>query len=407
MNLHSSSRHSLSLLTTPEDSPDSVELVSPSRLKQWFRLIHGAPNAASRNGDVYRFIHENSSVDASEHTRHLAYEASRLRSEVSRTVASSDGTVKLQIRFPDENQVEAVLLRNITSAAVLRRTVCLSTQVGCAVGCRFCMTGRLGITRNLRAEEILEQFLQVNRRFGPIDNVVFMGMGEPLHNLSAVLSAVRVLCHPHGPGIALSRITISTAGIISGIASLAKRGRISEKINGRPRLAVSLITGLPEVRAALIPTTVAGGRGPHEALQRLRRSLLSYQRETGQDITLEVLLIEGITDSHADAQSVVGFIRGESGIGNPADRSGSPERGDGVALNCNVNLIPWNPVPEIGFKRPSAETTDRYAASLRAAGVAVTVRHPRGLADAAGCGQLGRTITAGARPTRPADTVRI
>jgi 23S rRNA (adenine2503-C2)-methyltransferase len=275
------------------------------------------------------------------------------------------------------------------------------------------MTGSLGLSRNLTGTEIIEQFLHISRRFGPVDNVVFMGMGEPLHNLKAVLPAVRVLSHPIGPAIPFSRITLSTSGAaIGGIRRLAQRRRFSDKIPGRPRLAVSLITGRPDARADLIPPVGAylqtdgpGAGDPgksntqdsrihrgYAALRRLRRALSFYQKQTGRSITFELVLIGGITDSINDADSVVDFIRGSlpEGASDEAKRATDAP----TPLDCNVNIIRWNPVAGLDYTPPSPEAVARYAERLCSAGVAVTLRYPRGLSDQAGCGQLGATIAA-------------
>ncbi|MFP4484890.1 MAG: 23S rRNA (adenine(2503)-C(2))-methyltransferase RlmN [Spirochaetaceae bacterium] len=349
----------------PEDDPALLGLDRTGCLEQCFRAIHGRDP-----GQV------------SAETRTAARMAGRLRSRVTRTVRDGDGTTKLRIALSDGNQVESVLLRDEKTPGAVRLTACLSTQAGCAVGCRFCRTGSMGLRRNLSGQEILEQYLHLQRRFGTVSNVVFMGMGEPLHNTDAVLGSVRVLAHPLGPGISLNRITISTSGVTRGIRRLAEAEHFSPRAGGRPRLAISLITARPEVRARLIPTPPRRGREAAAILEDLRAAVWAYQSMTGRAVTFEIVLMDGVTDTDEDAAALIAFLRG--GAHGAGGRFGSlpPLRGE-------VNLIVWNPVDELPFHGSAPDRVDRFAERLLDAGIVVTYRFPRGTRNRAGCGQLG------------------
>jgi 23S rRNA (adenine2503-C2)-methyltransferase len=351
------------LTVVPEDDPAAAHCDTPTHLEQCFRLIHGRPA-----GEV------------SKRVRALADKIGTLGSEVIRLDHGTDETSKLLLRTADGLRVECVLLRDRRVGGPVRRTACLSSQVGCAVGCTFCMTGRMSLLRNLSAQEIVEQFIHLRRRFGEIANVVFMGMGEPLHNFEAVLASIRVLTHPVGPAVPFGRVTISTSGVTRGIRKLAAMRTFSPRAAGRPRLAVSLITARAEVRAALVSAShVQGASSRGESavarLARLREALVDYQSRTGQPTTLEVVLLGGVTDTADDASEVATFMRGRN-AGEP------PLRGD-------VNLIRWNPVEALPFRPPEEAAVNAYAQALIDAGIQVTHRYPRGKSTSAGCGQLG------------------
>jgi len=259
-----------------------------------------------------------------------------------------------------------------------RRTLCISTQVGCAMRCRFCRTGKLGLRRNLSTAEIVEQYLHARERYGTITNVVFMGMGEPLLNQDAVFAAVRVCAHPLGPGIPFKRITISTCGIPDGIRRLTRELFLHTHRGARPRLAVSLVSASPELRAELMPgaTRQAGGSATtptaRRAFAELEAAIAAYVRETGRPVTFEMPLLGGVNDHQKDAGALAAFL----------DRLPRPERLD-------VNLIPWNPVTGLPFDSPRPKDIERFAAEILRAGYPVTGRYPRGRSIGAACGQLG------------------
>ena len=369
------------LLVVPGDDPALLGLDGPGRLEQCFRLIHG------RNP-----------LEVAAGTRAAAARAGRLKTQVTRTVRGGDGTTKLQVTLDDGCVVESVLLRDARPSGSLRLTACLSTQVGCAVGCRFCRTARMGLHRNLSGQEILEQYLHLHRRFGGISNVVFMGMGEPLHNIEAVLAAVRVLGHPLGPAISLNRITVSTSGVARGIERLAETERFTPRAGGRPRLAISLITARPDVRSRLIPTALRRDGEPAAALAGLRAAVAAYQARTGHPTTFEVVLMDGVTDTDEDARALIDFLQGDGGdsagrAANHATTHVPDEPSDARRpLRGDLNLIAWNPVDDLPFQAPSRERVDRFAGMLVDAGIVVTYRFPRGTKAGAGCGQLGTAV---------------
>jgi 23S rRNA (adenine2503-C2)-methyltransferase len=278
--------------------------------------------------------------------------------EVSQSLRDEDGTVKLQLTLEDGARIEAVLLNDERG----RNTACLSTQAGCAMGCVFCKTGALGPGRNLDAAEIVEQFYRLRAVPGDIDNIVFMGMGEPLLNLAALRRALGVLCAPEGPGFSRRRITLSTCGIIRGIRDLGEGGPDI-------RLALSLTTAEQGLRNKLMPGSRAN------PLPALKEALVFYQEKTGQRLTLEAVLLGGINTRQQDADALARFAQG---------------------LDTVVNLIPWNPVEGLCFegtplREPAGGETDFFAELLEKRGLKVTRRFRRGRRISGACGQLGGT----------------
>lgn len=266
-------------------------------------------------------------------------------------LADPEGTVKLALALADGAVVECVLLRDKEG----RPTACLSTQVGCPMGCAFCQTGRLGFLRDLDASEIVEQYLWLCEEEDRIGNVVFMGMGEPMLNLGATRRAIAVLCHPEGYGLSHRKITISTSGVAEGIRSLADDGP-------EVRLAVSLTTADPELRERLMPVSRSN------PLPALKEALLYYQRRADRRITLEAVIMGGQNDGAREASLMAEFARG---------------------LDAQVNLIPWNPVPGLSFESPSFKEVEEFAARLEKLGVNCTQRARRGRGVNGACGQLG------------------
>jgi 23S rRNA (adenine2503-C2)-methyltransferase len=271
---------------------------------------------------------------------------------------SSDGTRRYLLRLEDNRTVEAVLMPEPT-----RDTICISSQVGCPVDCKFCLTALMGLERNLSAGEIVGQVLYVARENGlkPTDtrmNVVMMGMGEPLLNLDHVLKATRLLTDKNGIGMSEKRITVSTSGIVPKIHEL---GRASI----RPKLAISLNASTEEQRQRLMPIT----RKYH--LNNLMEACKAYPLRAWEKLTFEYVLLRGINDTDADAKRVVRLL------GN---------------LNCKVNLIALNPGPGIPFETPDPERVESFQAIVRKA-VPCFVRKPRGRDIFAACGQLKRVST--------------
>ncbi len=215
----------------PEEIVEKLELKQKFRGTQIFKWIGNGAETFDQMTNL--------SIDL----RNLLEEKACLRSsKVTEVLKDSDGTIKLQIELHDKNAVETVLLTDKEG----RKTACVSCQAGCAMRCAFCMTGTLGLARNLTAGEIVEQFLYMEQQAGKLDNIVFMGMGEPLQNLEAIRQTVEILCNKDGRALSSKRITLSTCGIVKGIYELADNGP-------NIRLAVSLTTADEELRKELMP----------------------------------------------------------------------------------------------------------------------------------------------------------
>jgi 23S rRNA (adenine2503-C2)-methyltransferase len=294
-------------------------------------------------------------TDLSASLRSRLAESFRVRSStIGERLADSDGTVKIALALSDGNVVECVLLVDSEG----RKTACLSSQVGCPMGCAFCRTGQLGFARNLEASEIVDQFLVLNAEFGPLQNIVFMGMGEPLLNLEAVRKAIAILTHADGLGLSRRRITLSTSGLVEGIRDLADNGP-------DVRLAVSLTAADPAVRTPLMPITRSN------PLPELREALLYYQEKTKDRITLEAVLIGGVNTAPGDVDALRAFIDG---------------------LQVTMNLIPWNRVPGMDFREPTRQELEDFESMLEERGIQFTQRARRGRGVSGACGQLGTVI---------------
>jgi 23S rRNA (adenine2503-C2)-methyltransferase len=277
---------------------------------------------------------------------------SRLR-VLARTDAPNDLTTKVLAGLADGRTVEAVLMRYGDG----RRTACVSTQVGCGMGCTFCATGLAGFARNLSAGEIVEQVLLIERETGErITHVVFMGMGEPLANYEATLKAVRLLNAPYGPRIGMRHLTISTVGLVPQIRRLAQ-----ERL--QLVLAISLHAGNDDLRSQLVPVN---SRWPIADLIAAARD---YQAATGRRVTFEYVLMAGVNDSDLHARQVAQLLAG---------------------WGAHLNVIPWNPVYGMQYRRPAPQDAHRFVGFVRRAGVAATLRIDRGVDIAAACGQLQR-----------------
>ncbi len=274
--------------------------------------------------------------------------------EKSFEARSSDGTIKHLWRLRDGEEIESVLIP--TSDRV---TLCLSSQAGCALACRFCATGDFGFRRQLTAAEIVAQFRNADRvareayeRGTGIDNVVYMGMGEPLANREAVFDSLRIL--NHGFGLGARRITVSTVGIVPGIRALAALPESFE-------LAVSLHAPGHELRLELVPIE------KRWSISELMAAIDEYMDRKGRRVTLEYTLIAGLNDSVETARELVTLI-GER--------------------NVFVNLIPWNPIPGRDWEPSGEAAIEAFLRVLQNANVASAVRTPRGQDIAAACGQL-------------------
>ncbi len=258
---------------------------------------------------------------------------------------------KLIVQLHDQKQIECVLLVDKND----RRTACLSCQVGCAMGCTFCKTGTLGLKRNLEAGEIVEQFLHLKNRYGMLDNVVFMGMGEPTANLVNVLKSINLLCDEEGLNMSPKRFTISTCGRVDGIITIARQ---------RPEvaLAFSLVTADEELRKQIMPSAKSN------PLPEIKKALQVYQEASDKRITLEIALLPEYNDRPEDARMVAKFARG---------------------LDVMVNVIPWNPIPNLPYRAPSEDEVQRFMMLLEEAGLLTVRRYRRAATIGGACGQLG------------------
>jgi len=293
------------------------------------------------------------------------------------TEADDGATTKVLLDLGGGDAVETVLMaydpEDDSAAGRARTTVCVSTQVGCAMGCVFCATGQQGFTRNLSTAEIVEQvlhFARPSRASGPearrVTNVVFMGMGEPLANTNHTLEAIRWLVDPRGLDLRARGVTVSTVGLRSGIRRLAETGL---QVN----LTISLHAPDDELRHRLIPTS----RGT--SVEDLVEAGRDYIARTGRRVTFAYALLEGVNDEPEQARALARRIRG---------------------MQAHVNLIPYNPTAGEGLRRPSLARVRAFQQALQAEGINATVRIERGVQIAAACGQLRTDVLGGERGPR-------
>lgn len=282
----------------------------------------------------------------------LSKNATLRTSCVTRILKDDDGTVKLQIQEKDAQAIETVLLID----KVNRKTACVSCQAGCGMKCAFCMTGTLGFARNLTSAEITEQFFLLEKETGKLDNIVFMGMGEPMLNLENIRKAIMILTHKEGRALSARRITLSTCGIIRGIYDLADNGP-------NIRLAISLTTANEKLRKTLMPVANAN------PLQDLREAIYYYAKKTKNRVTLEAALLGKTNTDEQSANELVSFAKD---------------------LPVHINLIPWNPVENLPFEEPTKKECEDFVHILEKNGINVTLRMRRGLKINGACGQLGK-----------------
>ena len=281
---------------------------------------------------------------------------------------STDGTIKWLFDVGDGNAVETVFIPEDD-----RGTLCVSSQAGCAVGCRFCSTGHQGFSRNLTTGEILAQLWfaehalrqQFNTTERVISNVVMMGMGEPLQNYSALVPALRAMLDDHGYGLSRRRVTVSTSGVVPMMDRLGLDAPVA--------LAVSLHAPTDALRDNLVPLN------RKYPLQDLMDACRRYLAHAPRDfITFEYCMLDGVNDQPEHAQALIDLVR--------------PKRGQGEGVSCKFNLIPFNPFPASGLTRSSATAVKSFAAQLSEAGIITTVRKTRGDDIDAACGQLAGDV---------------
>ena len=265
---------------------------------------------------------------------------------------SEDGTEKFLLRLADGHRVESVFIPDTP-----RQTFCISTQVGCAMRCAFCLTGKMNLARNLTAGEIVGQVRQLAHTLELAEtgfNIVLMGMGEPLHNYDATMKGLRILTDESGFAVAPRRITLSTVGVPGGLARLAKEPII-------PNLAVSLHAATEDLREQLVPVNRTYKLA--DVIAACRTFPVARRRR----ITFEYVILAGVNDSIRDAYRLATLLRG---------------------IRAKVNLIPFNEAPGLAFRRPSDGQISRFARTLADQGATVSVRKSRGRDIRAACGQL-------------------
>ena len=335
-----------------------------------------------RATQLFRWIHQKGQSDFAL----MSDLAKSFRSRLSETAevvglpalsekASADGTIKWLFDVGAGNAVETVFIPEVD-----RGTLCVSSQAGCAVGCRFCSTGHQGFSRNLSTGEILAQLWWAEHRLRTrqslkegeraIDNVVMMGMGEPLQNFAALVPALRVMLSDHGYGLSRRRVTVSTSGVVPMIQRLGEECPVA--------LAVSLHAPNDALRDDLVPLN------RKYPLQELMSACSGYLRVAPRDfITFEYCMLEGVNDQPEHARELIRLVRGQ---GRDQGSGGS----DRVA--CKFNLIPFNPFPGSGLKRSSHLVVQAFANVLIEAGFLTTIRKTRGDDIDAACGQLAGEV---------------
>jgi 23S rRNA (adenine2503-C2)-methyltransferase len=277
---------------------------------------------------------------------------------------------------------ESVLIPMVGRKGHRTYTLCVSSQVGCAMGCAFCQTAQMGLLRSLSAAEIVAQWFAATHALGhAVSNLVFMGMGEPLDNLDEVLRAIAVLTDHRGAGLPMSKIVVSTVGRLDGLARLAEQVRRPgwRRLN----LAVSLNAPDDRVRSAIMPINRAMPLGA------LRRALEAWPIYGGAKICLEYVLIPGVNDAPDHARLAAAFVRGsEPGAADPGPgRAVGPW--EGPPLKAMINVIPYNPRDRSPWRAPTEEEVDRFLAALLDHGVYAKRRRTKGRETMAACGQLG------------------
>jgi 23S rRNA (adenine2503-C2)-methyltransferase len=353
--------------SAPLRIPDLADLDRPS-LEQLFADA-GLPRFRARQ--VFRWIYRKSETDFARMNNLGASVQERLAAEfristpvLVREDRSADGTRKFLLRLADGKQIEAVYIPDTP-----KQTFCISSQVGCAMDCGFCLTGKMGFTRHLTPAEIVGQVrvlaAATNLRDAPF-NIVLMGMGEPLHNYDAVMTAMRILADEEGLAVAPRRVTLSTVGLVPAMERLALEPLM-------PNLAVSLHATTDEQRDRLVPIN------RKYPLAMLIDACKRFPVKRRNRITFEYVLLEGVNDTSEDARRLVRML---------------------TDVKAKVNLLPLNAAPGIPFTRPDPARVDRFARQLAEHGVRVSVRKSRGRDIRAACGQLiveGRKSAAGAR----------
>ena len=336
--------------------PRSLSELTLDEFEEW---VKGQGLPAYRARQVFEWVFEHGVSDYQEMTNlsrrlreQLAGQLPALSSKVAHEQKSADGTLKLLVRLHDGESLETVMIPDGE-----RRTVCISSQVGCGMGCVFCASGLFGLKRQLSAGEIVEQVLHMRRAMHEgerVSHLVFMGMGEPLGNYSSLERAIRIFNADWGCGIGRRHMTVSTVGMLGQAKKLARD-------HPQVTLAISLHAPNDDIRRKIVPTA------KKVTVDDLIEGAREYFRQTGRKITFEYCLLGGLNSRREHAVELADRLRD---------------------LNCYVNLIPWNPVDEIDLKAPTEDEVEVFAKLLRSAGAEVAIRRQRGADIDAACGQL-------------------
>jgi 23S rRNA (adenine2503-C2)-methyltransferase len=331
--------------------------------EEWVERVVAWGEPSYRGKQVFDWIHRQGVLEPEQMTNlpkslraRLSDEGMGWPVEIVSAHESTDGTRKLLVGMSDGERVETVLIPQLGDEHVV--TQCISSQVGCAMGCVFCASGVAGLKRHMTDAEIVAQVLLGRRELRPgqrIRNVVFMGMGEPLHNYEAVARALVLLTHPAGLDLSKRRVTVSTSGLVSQI------DRLGKDFDGQVQLAISLHAVRDEDRNRIMPVN------RKHSLAELTAALQRYPLSARQRITIEYTLIEGVNDSIRDANEMVELLRG---------------------IPVKVNLIPMNPISGSSLRAPDSNHVTRFQGQLAERGLSVFVRKTRGDDVAAACGQL-------------------
>ena len=344
---HRSEKTTVDLLGLPPDSLatflDEIG-AGAHQMHRVFRSLHGTYAPLSDHPELgWRNVER------------IAAHSHRPQMELVRVMPAPDGSEKLLFRLHDESHVEAVLIPGVKS----RVTLCLSSQVGCAMGCTFCATGQLGLKRNLEAGEIVAQIHAAIAHTRPqgrrVSHLVFMGMGEPMQNYDAVMNTIRIVTDSRGPCLEARKITVSTVGLVKRMVQFGR------SFEGRVQLALSLHAGTDATRQRIIPLAHT------YPLAELKRVCQAHPLPGSRHLMIEYVILPGVNDTDAELAGVAQWA-------------------DGLA--CVVNLVPFNPFPNAPFRAPTPAETHSVSTRLRALGVMTTVRWPRGRAVNAACGQL-------------------
>ena len=332
-----------------------------------FAVANGWPRF--RGEQVWRWVHEKGARDFDEMSNlprdvraELAARARIGSLQIAEVQTSRDGTRKLRLVTHDGQSIESVIIPDGD-----KTTQCISSQVGCAVDCQFCATAKLGLKRNLDAGEIVDQVYLARRLLADVEpgrrltNLVYMGMGEPLHNYDHVMQSLRILTDDKGLGLSQRRITVSTAGLVPRLAKLGDA-------DVRPNLAVSLNAPNDAIRDEIMPINRKWN------IAALLDAIRAYPLEQRRRVTFEYVLLAGVNDSLAHAAELARLLRG---------------------IRCKVNLIPWNPHPEAPYRRPAKAVIEAFQHECKRLGLPTYLRTPRGDAIDAACGQLANRATPG------------